>query len=83
MQGLHIVRDLKYERVGVAWERGIAFSVCNITLRVPFGFQKSIKLVVFDVDYDFFAAFSVLPLTFFNKTADGTHGLTGHTRHTD
>ena len=39
LQSLHIIRDLKYERVGVAWERRISFSISNITLRVPFGFQ--------------------------------------------
>ena len=38
LQGLQIVRDLKYERVCVSWEGGITLSVGNITLWVPFGF---------------------------------------------
>ena len=47
--------DLKDKGVGVTWEVGIADIVLDITLWVPLFFKERVKLVVLNINNDFFA----------------------------
>ena len=76
LQGLDVVWDLEDESVGVSGERGVPLAVRNVTFRVPLGLQKSIKLVVLDID-DCHVARVVL----FHQLADSAHRLTWHSWH--
>lgn len=78
LKRLDVVWDLEDESVGVSGERGVALAVRNITLWIPLGLQKCVKLVVLDIDDGLITRVVLL-----HKPADGSHRLAWLSRYAD
>jgi len=72
LEVIDVFGNFEQQGIGVTREMRVTLVVGDITVFVPLGSQKGVKLVVLNVNNKLFASFILV-----NETADGTHGFTG------